>query len=222
MLELFDAEPGVAALCVVDVLGAGPDALERRAEVIDALVGAVDRGRRDAAAANAPQPRDRGGRGGSGAGRPLHPPARAKPKPLLPLRGQLMSMIVLPYLGPEAAAEELARRARRARRRAAHPGGPAQAARHAPHLPHDARADCGRNHPDLNNRRVAHDAGVADQGQMSKLLARLESLGLIVNGGESIVPGEANAWRLTGAATSSSRRSAPVRIADSTPDLKTV
>jgi AcrR family transcriptional regulator len=54
MLELFDAEPGTAALCVVDALGAGPQALERRAQVIDALVGAVDRGRREAPAASAP------------------------------------------------------------------------------------------------------------------------------------------------------------------------
>jgi DNA-binding MarR family transcriptional regulator len=50
--------------------------------------------------------------------------------------------------------------------------------------------------PGLNNRRVASEAGVADQGQISKLLARLESLGLLANTGEQ-GPGEANAWRLT-------------------------
>ncbi len=66
----------------------------------------------------------------------------ADPKPLLPLRGQLMSMIVLPYLGPKAAAESwrCARRARQEPR----PGGPAEGPRHAPHVPHDARAHSGR------------------------------------------------------------------------------
>ena len=49
----------------------------------------------------------------------------------------------------------------------------------------------------ISNREVAEEAGVADQGQISKLLARLERLGLIANTGEGHAKGEPNAWQLT-------------------------
>jgi len=48
-----------------------------------------------------------------------------------------------------------------------------------------------------NNRQVAARAGISDQGQVSKLLARLERLGLLVNESEGHAKGEPNAWRLT-------------------------
>jgi hypothetical protein len=40
-------------------------------------------------------------------------------------------------------------------------------------------------------------AGIADQGQISKLLARLHSLGLLENTGGDHAKGEPNAWHLT-------------------------
>ena len=143
MLECFDADPATAALCVVDSLAAGPEALERRAHVVDALVGAVDRGRREAGAPAGLNRVTAEGVVGAVLGVLYTRLRETAPKPLLPLRGQLMSMIVLPYLGPEAAAAELARRIPRARRPGAQPGGPAEAAGHAPHLPHDARTGGG-------------------------------------------------------------------------------
>jgi DNA-binding MarR family transcriptional regulator len=51
--------------------------------------------------------------------------------------------------------------------------------------------------PGASNRQVADASGVADQGQISKLLARLEHLGLIKNGGVGPARGEPNVWRLT-------------------------
>jgi DNA-binding PadR family transcriptional regulator len=51
--------------------------------------------------------------------------------------------------------------------------------------------------PGASNREVAVHAEVADQGQISKLLARLERLGLIQNTGEGQPSGEPNAWLLT-------------------------
>jgi hypothetical protein len=51
------------------------------------------------------------------------------------------------------------------------------------------------SHP--SNRQVGDAAGIRDQGQISKLLARLEHLGLIRNAGEPHVKGEPNAWTLT-------------------------
>lgn len=47
------------------------------------------------------------------------------------------------------------------------------------------------------NCEVSEVAGVTDQGQMSKLLTRLERFGLLENTGEGHAKGEANAWRLT-------------------------
>ncbi|HVA18791.1 MAG TPA: helix-turn-helix domain-containing protein [Solirubrobacteraceae bacterium] len=49
----------------------------------------------------------------------------------------------------------------------------------------------------LSNSQVAERAGISDQGQVSKLLARLKRLGLIENTGAGHARGGANAWRLT-------------------------
>ncbi len=103
-----------------------------------------------------------------------------------------MSMIVLPYLGPEVA--------RREQRRS------------LPPLERAARANDLRNtvieqadplleipmrltyrtarvlqaaaeQPGASNRRIGEQAGIPDQGQVSKLLARLKGLGVLVNTG---------------------------------------
>jgi DNA-binding IclR family transcriptional regulator len=51
--------------------------------------------------------------------------------------------------------------------------------------------------PRASNRGVAAAAGIADQGQISKLLNRLQSLGLTRNEGEGQPKGGPNAWALT-------------------------
>ncbi len=51
--------------------------------------------------------------------------------------------------------------------------------------------------PYSNNREVAQAAGLADEGQASKLLARLERQGVIENVGMGAARGEPNAWLLT-------------------------
>ena len=56
-------------------------------------------------------------------------------------------------------------------------------------------ADLGRAGSDSTSREIAHAAGVKDEGQISKLLARLQSHGLLHNAGGP--PQGANAWRLT-------------------------
>jgi DNA-binding IclR family transcriptional regulator len=53
-------------------------------------------------------------------------------------------------------------------------------------------------HPGVSNRQVADNAGIGDQGQVSKLLRRLQRLGLLANQGEGAhAKGEPNAWMLT-------------------------
>jgi AcrR family transcriptional regulator len=197
MLEVFDEEPRTATLCVVDALGAGPRALQRRAHVIDKLVGAVDRGRRESPHGQALARIVAEGVVGAVLGVLYARLLEESPKPLLGLRGQLMGMIVLPYLGPEAAQRESARRAPRVRR--------PKLAREDPLRGLEMRltyrtirvlgviaAGAG-----ISNREVARAAEVVDQGQISKLLQRLASLGLIENRGAGPSSGAANAWVLT-------------------------
>jgi DNA-binding MarR family transcriptional regulator len=54
-----------------------------------------------------------------------------------------------------------------------------------------------QDRPGSSNKSVSRDAGIGDQGQMSKLLARLERLGLIENAAHGARDGMSNAWQLT-------------------------
>jgi DNA-binding MarR family transcriptional regulator len=118
-----------------------------------------------------------------------------------------MSLIVLPYLGPDIARREQQRsvppRPRATRTVRERDSGTV--------LERDALAgipmrltyrtalvlEAIAEQPGVSNRTVADYAGISDQGQISKLLARLERLGLVVNDGEGPTKGEPNAWTLT-------------------------
>jgi hypothetical protein len=52
-------------------------------------------------------------------------------------------------------------------------------------------------HPHASNRAIAEYADVLDEGQMSKLLVRIQRLGLIENSGRVPIKGAPNAWTLT-------------------------
>ncbi len=204
LLAYLDDEPGMGALCVVDALGGGPVALERRARVVRALIDAVHEGRREARGGTKPTRLTAEGVVGAvlsvlharlSAGDARHNGGAA---PMAGLLGPLMAMIVLPYLGQAAASRETARPSPR-RRRAAPPvhGDPLREL--------DMRLTYRTvrvllaiaAQPGASNRQVSEAADVSDQGQISKLLARLEHLGLIENGGVGPLRGEPNVWRLT-------------------------
>ena len=121
-------------------------------------------------------------------------------EPFKAVLGPLMSMIVLPYLGARAASSELTRKppATQAQEAAAaHRQRPAGGSGHAPHLSHRARAHLHRRIPCASNREIAEGAGIADQGQISKLLTRLERLELVHNIGEGQIMGSTDEWYLT-------------------------
>jgi hypothetical protein len=130
---------------------------------------------------------------------------RGEQEPLVNLLGELMGIIVLPYLGPAAARREQERSAPAStgtgdHRRADRDPGEGDPLRGIPvRLTYrTARALEGvAEHPRASNRLIAEYAGVSDQGQISKLLARLERVGLLVNVGEGHSRGEPNAWMLT-------------------------
>ncbi len=120
------------------------------------------------------------------------------PGGLLGLTGPLMSMIVLPYLGSAAAGRELQR--------------PIPTRRQSSVISaSDPLRDLGlrltyrtvrallsvAEHPGASNREIGEAAGITDQGQMSKLLWRLERSGLVHNTGLGPGTGAPNIWKLT-------------------------
>ncbi len=204
LLEFLEDEPGMGALCVVDALGAGPKAIERRAQVVNALIGAVHEGRHEVRGSARPTRMTAEGVVGAvlavlharltgSVGNAL----REGGPSMVGLLAPLMGMIVLPYQGQAAAARETSR--------------PAPRRRHAAHTRGDPLRDLDMrltyrtvrvllaiaSHAGASNRQVADASGVADQGQISKLLARLEHLGLIHNTGAGPTRGEPNIWSLT-------------------------
>jgi DNA-binding MarR family transcriptional regulator len=118
---------------------------------------------------------------------------------LIELANPLMAMIVLPYLGVSAARKELARPVLKQAQ-------PVDRSSNAsPLMGLEMRLTYRTvrvlmaiaSEPGSSNRKVADTAGVTDQGQMSKLLARLAQLELIINTGAGPSRGEPNAWTLT-------------------------
>jgi AcrR family transcriptional regulator len=198
LLGLFTDEPMLGSLVVVDALAAGPKVLERRARALARLSEVVDEGRSQIGPGHGPAPLTAEGVVGAVLAvvhaRLLESDRRA----LVELLNPLMSMIVLPYLGQAAAAREL-RRATPTLRRVSRPSQGDLLDGLQMRLTYRTLRvlTAIATHPGSSNRAVAHSAGVHDQGQISKLLTRLEHLGLIHNTGQGPAKGEPNAWALT-------------------------
>jgi AcrR family transcriptional regulator len=204
LLEFFDEQPAFARLLVVDALAGGPAVLERRAQALEVLARVVDEGRTASKGGRDPGPLVAEGVLGAVLA-VLHARLRAEAHPvgghlLRGLLGPLMGMIVLPYLGVRAAERERARPLPQAARAAvAHRRLEANPL-HGLNMRltyRTLRVLCAvAERPGASNRGVADGAGIIDQGQISRLLARLRSLGLIANTGVGHYS-RANAWTLT-------------------------
>ncbi len=219
LLEHLDSEPDVARLLVVETLRTEPAVLERRGQVLEALAEVVDDGRAMARAGFDPPPLTAQGVVGGALSviheRLLTSSSTAKGKSrlggrqsdgatrsLVELTGPLMAMIVHPYLGPTAARKELTRKtpasARPKPRSGADPfkGLPIRFTYRTARVLSTIASETGRGaYP--SNRQIADCAGIADEGQTSRLLRRLQSCALIENRGEGHTKGEPNAWALT-------------------------
>jgi AcrR family transcriptional regulator/DNA-binding MarR family transcriptional regulator len=126
--------------------------------------------------------------------------------PLTDLHGELMGMIVLPYMGGAAAGRERRRPAPGPLTDGDGDGSGRESVRRGDSLREVPMRLTYRTarvlqavgaHPGASNRQVGEHSDLCDQGQMSKLLARLERLGLLENTGEGQARGESNAWSLT-------------------------
>ncbi|MGH2853912.1 MAG: TetR family transcriptional regulator [Solirubrobacteraceae bacterium] len=205
ILGFFDREPVLARVCVVQALSGGPDVLRRREEVLGSLAAVVDEGRLEGARGGGCTRLTAEGLVGAAYAIVYARLLRGEREPLTGLVGELMGMIVLPYLGSGAARREQARPAptelpgasgarTAAARIVSDPlEGVSMRLTYRTARVLEGVAEC----PGASNRRVAERAGIHDPGQVSKLLVRLERLGLLENSGEGHAKGEPNAWSLT-------------------------
>jgi AcrR family transcriptional regulator/DNA-binding MarR family transcriptional regulator len=215
LLYLLDEDPGLGRLVVVESLAAGPRALERRNRVLARLIAAVDEGR----AGSGPAPLTAEGvvgavssilyarlaagvapvTGDARTGKEQREPAPTAGGSLVELTGPLMGMIMLPYLGRAAAARELARPVPPVRASVQRSGVGYPFHELGMRLTYRTLRvlDAVACNPDASNRLIGELAGIADQGQISKLLARLARLGLIDNAPGASAKGLSNKWRLT-------------------------
>jgi AcrR family transcriptional regulator len=198
LLRFFDEEPATGRLLVVETLAAGPKVLELRSRAISQIVDLVDEQRR-------------AGKVGAEASRMtaegvvgavlsvLH--ARlleGDRRPLVELANQLMSMIVLPYLGPTAARKELGRTvSKESGRDATASANPLKNLEMRLTYRTLRVLSVVATNPGSSNRTVGEASGISDQGQTSKLLTRLTRLGLIETAGRGSNRGVPNAWKLT-------------------------
>jgi AcrR family transcriptional regulator len=209
VLSFFDREPELARFCVVQSARGNQRVLEWREEVLASLTVFVDEGRLQQSERAAQVP---GLTAEGSVGAVLTILSRRllnskSEEPLSELLGELTGMIVLPYLGRAAA---------RAERRRPVPTAPAGTSVASPQsrayrAGQDPLKDIPMRltyrtalvlervaqYPGASNRVIGEHAEVYDQGQISKLLARLEGLGLLQNTGAGHARGERNAWRLT-------------------------
>ncbi len=200
LLRFLDEEPLIGKLLVVESHAGGQATSKSRGDVLAALTGAVEGGRVEGKASVTPSSLTAEGVVG-GALSVIHSRLTEKTHaPLLELTSPLMSMIVLPYLGPVAARKELER-----------PTPELSARQEGEALLSDPFKDAGMRltyrtvrvlmavaeHPGASNRLVADTAEITDQGQISKLLTRLQRAGMITHTGLGPGQGAPNSWTLT-------------------------
>lgn len=199
LLSFFDEEPNVARLLVVESLGAGPEILRARHEVLATVIAVVDEGRKDAKRGAAPPPLTAESTVG-GVLAVLH--ARLSEQSagsVIELARSLMSMIAYPYRGAAAARRELTRPLPKTTQASSAAAANPLNQMHMRLTYRTVRVLTAlAASPGSSNRQVADSAGIVDQGQMSKLLGRLLRHGLIENANApAATRGEANAWTLT-------------------------
>lgn len=211
LLGFFDEQPAVCSLLVVDGLKAGPVVQRRRAMILGQLAMKLHEDGSQAGSGRELPPLTGEGAVGAVLG-VLHTRlSSGQSDRMSDLVGSLMAMIVLPYLGPAAAQREMDRPAAKSAGASKRDGRASSSSSPPPVAASDLFHDLPMRltyrtlrvlsaiaeQPGASNRSIGEMAGASDQGQISRLLARLEKLGLVENSGLGQIHGEPNAWRLT-------------------------
>jgi AcrR family transcriptional regulator/DNA-binding MarR family transcriptional regulator len=207
ILCFLEREPALGRVLVVHALRGSGAVLAAREEIVTELVALVDAGRAEGACGAGCTAVTAEGVVGAGLAILYSRLARRGPRrpQLIGLLGDLTATVVLPYLGSEVARREQTRALPRRL-----DGKPVIESRPVVSAVDPLEGLSMRltyrtvrvleglaRRPGASNRQVADDAGIVDQGQVSKLLSRLERLGLLCNESSGQVRGERNRWRLT-------------------------
>jgi AcrR family transcriptional regulator len=202
LLVLFDSEPALAHVLLVEASAAGSWARERREQHVAAVTSLIE----DRWAA----PRD-------GQAHPLVTAGvmasllgvlhthlvTAREEPLISLLGPAMGLVTAPYLDQRGVTREIRAAETLARELLARPGSGQLEHTHGdvevPDLLLDSRAHRARTcllhvvaHPGVSNRQLARALGIASDSHISTLLARLHRAGVLVKARGA--PGGPNAW----------------------------
>ena len=223
LLGLLDEDPGLARFVVAGSLAGDGELLARRARAVSCLVDALDEGSPPAAAEPLPAPFGAEAVVGAVVSI-LHSRLLEEPvPPLLPMCGSLMSVIVLSYLGVEAARAEMERPLPQRSsgggvslsRIDSRPGGPFPTTIRTTARTMQVLAVIGER-PEISNRDVALAVGIGDPSQISRLLARLERARLVEDCA-SASPGRRKAWRLTSAGADLLAQAGPPAVRSEAP-----
>jgi AcrR family transcriptional regulator len=204
VLEFFDSRPGLARVCIVEMLAGGASVLahrERMMAVFRAVV--VERIEREVPYSS---PLAAEGVMASVLGVMHAHIVTGQREPLIALLGPLMGLASAPYLDREDVEREIERGNQMAREllRGGVPWAPRRGDVRGgvPDALLTVRAHRARlcllyvaQHPGASNQQVAAGIGASHRGQVSRLLGRLAGLGLLVK--HAGAPGRPNAWVLS-------------------------
>jgi AcrR family transcriptional regulator len=210
LLVLLDTEPLVARVWLVEVLGAGSWALERRERHLSRITSLIVSAWSTPAGWQ-PPPLAAESVMASLLGVLQHHALTGNPaEPHISLLGPLMGVVMRPYLDPDEVTREIERgHALALEIQTGHrpssllplpphtlaPAGiPAPLTNPAAHRARSCLLYIARR-PGQSNRQIATGIGIQHQGHVSTLLARLASLNLLAK--HTGPPGHPNAWRLT-------------------------
>jgi AcrR family transcriptional regulator/DNA-binding MarR family transcriptional regulator len=210
ILSFLDRDPVLARVCVVQSARGTQRVLEAREALLARVASVLEEGSAQSARAAQTPALTAEGLVGAALAIVYKRLLVGERAPLTDLHGELMGMIVLPYLGSAAAGRERRGIGTFSSGRES-PAGVKSPTRLADFSGGDPLAEipmrltyrtarvlqAAAENPGASNRLLGEQADLRDQGQISKLLGRLERLGLLTNTGEGHAKGEANAWHLT-------------------------
>jgi AcrR family transcriptional regulator len=205
LLESLDREPLLARVCLLEMLAGSPEVLEHRARELAALNPLVDVGRAQARGGVEPVELAAEASVASVAGILHTRLVTGEAPPFIGLLGQLVGLVVCPYLDPHEVVREVKRGEALARtiseERASSSSSPPANVQLPATLRHPGAYRARScvifiaSNPGTSNKAIAAGIGVPHLGQVSELLARLARGGLLRKhaGGA----GRPNQWWLT-------------------------
>jgi AcrR family transcriptional regulator len=203
LLVFLDSEPALAKVCLVEALAGPPPVLRQRADSLQQLKPLLDRGREGLMADQQPSGMVAEATIASVVGILHTKLVEEQAPPFIGLLGELVGVVVAPYLGVPAARKQIERSQVRAQVLAGEAIAPSREPTVAiPKVVRHASAHRRRlclayvaENPGVSNQAIAVGIDLPHHGQLSTALSRLKEAGLLTlcRGGAGL----ANAWWLS-------------------------